>query len=89
MRFALLTLAISTVFLMNTHAQSAKDLANAWENHHISNILPSNVRHRDLQNYLGELKKLGLKVEEVGRSYGNREIYQVEFGKGATRIFML
>lgn len=88
MRFALLILTISTVFLMNTHAQSAKDLAEAWEKHHISNILPSNVRHKDLQNYLGELKKLGLKVEEVGRSYGNREIYQVEFGKGATRIFM-
>jgi hypothetical protein len=29
-----------------------------------------------------------LKIEEVGRSYENREIYQIEWGKGATRIFM-
>lgn len=69
-------------------AQTTQNFADDWEKQHISNILPSNVRHKDLQNYLMQLKKLGLKVEEVGRSYANREIYQVEFGKGATKIFL-
>jgi predicted deacylase len=41
-----------------------------------------------LKKQLDEIKKLGLKIEEVGRSYDNREIYQIEWGKGATRVFM-
>ena len=70
------------------YAQSAKELASAWENQHISRIFPSDVRHADLKKYLQQLKNIGLKVGEVGKSYGGREIYQVEFGRGATRIFM-
>ncbi|HEY8561786.1 MAG TPA: M14 family zinc carboxypeptidase [Pyrinomonadaceae bacterium] len=73
---------------IETSAQSAKDFAEIWEKHHISNILPSNVRHKDLQKYLAQLKETGLKVEEVGRSFANREIYQIEWGKGATRVFL-
>lgn len=75
---------------MNTtvKAQTAEEFASAWDKHHVSNILPSNARHKDLQNYLAGLKNLGVKVEEVGRSYANREIYQIEWGKGKTRIFM-
>ena len=69
-------------------AQTVKNFSDDWEKQHISNILPSNLRHKDLKIYLEQLKKLGLKVEEVGRSYANREIYQVEFGKGATKIFL-
>lgn len=90
MQKVLLLFSILFIFLMNieTHAQSSNDFADAWEKHHISNILPSNARHKDLQNYLSQLKEMGLKVEEVGRSYGNREIYQIEWGKGATRIFL-
>ncbi len=41
-----------------------------------------------MQNYLEQLKKLGIKVEEVGRSYANREIYQMEWGKGKTKVFL-
>ena len=43
---------------------------------------------RIYKNISNSLKRKGLKVEEVGRSYANREIYQVEFGKGATKIFL-
>ncbi|MBS1794171.1 MAG: peptidase M14 [Acidobacteria bacterium] len=90
MQKVLLATATLFIFLMNieSRAQTAKDFAEIWEKHHITNILPSNVRHKDLQNYLAKLKQLGLKVDEVGRSYGNREIYQVEWGKGPTRVFL-
>ncbi|MDQ2919923.1 MAG: hypothetical protein M3R10_08625, partial [Verrucomicrobiota bacterium] len=84
----ILTLFFISMLKIEIAAQTAKDFADSWEKQHISNILPSNVRHKDLQNDLQQLKKLGLKVEEVGRSYGNREIYQVEFGSGATKIFL-
>ena len=89
MQKVLLCFATLLVLLMNieTSAQSAKDFGEIWDKHHISNILPSNVRHKDLQKYLTQLKETGLKVEEVGRSFGNREIYQIEWGKGATRVF--
>ncbi len=84
----ILTLFVISMLKIEAAAQTAKEAAEDWEKQHISNILPSNVRHKDLQNYLQQLKKLNLKVEEVGRSYGNREIYQVEFGKGATKVFL-
>lgn len=76
------------LFTVNMLAQTPRELAEIWEKHHISKIPPSEVRHRDLQAYLEQLKKAGLKVEEVGRSNANREIYQVEYGKGPLRVFM-
>lgn len=90
MKIALLFLITFLIFLMNleTQAQTSKDFSAVWEKQHISDIFPSNVRHKDLQKYLADLKKIGLKVEEVGKSYGNLEIYQVEWGKGKTKIFM-
>ncbi len=90
MKLALLILITISIFLMSieTNAQTPKDFSAVWEKQHISNIFPSNVRHQDLQKYLADLKKIGLKVEEVGKSYGNREIYQVEWGKGKTKVFM-
>jgi hypothetical protein len=90
MQKVLLLFATLFILLVNaqTRAQSPKDFAEIWEKNHISNILPSNARHKDLQKYLGQLKEMGLKVEEVGRSYANREIYQIEWGKGATRVFL-
>ncbi|NOT46732.1 MAG: peptidase M14, partial [Acidobacteria bacterium] len=69
-------------------AQSPAELADIWENEHVSRILPSNVRHKDLRVYLDDLKKVGIKVTEVGRSYSQREIYQAEFGKGPLRVFL-
>ncbi len=90
MQKVLLIALILSIFLLNieTRAQTPKDLSEAWEKNHLSSILPSNVRHKDLKNYLEELKKLEIKVAEVGRSFGNREIYQIEWGKGATRVFL-
>ena len=86
----LLINALLFLFLMNieTRAQTAKEFAEIWDKEHITNLLPSNMRHKDLQKYLEELKKLGIKTTEVGRSYARREIYQIEWGKGKTKVFM-
>ena len=73
---------------MNLSAQSPEQLARIWDEKHITKIAPSGVHHSDLKNYLEHLKKLGLKVDEVGRSLANREIYQVEFGHGPFKVFM-
>ncbi len=85
-----LVISFVTLFLMNTiiSAQSPKEFADIWEKQHISNIQPSNVRHKDVKKYLENLKTLGLKVEEVGRSFGDREIYQVHWGTGKLKVFM-
>ncbi len=83
--FPLLLLA---AFLMNNFAQSPAQLAEIWDKEHVTNKFPSNVRHSDLKAYLDGLKKLGIKVDEVGRSNANREIYQVEWGKGPKRVFL-
>lgn len=83
----LFTLLLFFVYV-EARAQSARDFGELWDKQHISNLPPSQVHHKDLQNYLQKLKQAGLKVEEVGRSYAGREIYQVEFGKGAMRVFM-
>src|SRR5829696_2091568 len=88
MRIALALTLAYLLFSMNTPAQTAAEFAETWEKEHVSDKLPSNVRHKDLQKYLEGLRKHGLKVEEVGRSYANREIYQVEFGKGPLKVFL-
>ena len=88
MKPALLISLILFLFLMDTQAQTATELAGIWDKTHITTKFPSDVRHADLKNYLAHLKKLGLKVEEVGRSNANREIYQVQFGTGKTKVFM-
>ncbi len=88
MRLFGLIFLVTFVYLMNAFAQTAEKFAALWEKEHISRIAPSDVRHADLKNYLDQLKKLGLTVIEAGRSNANREIYQVEWGKGPLKIFM-
>ena len=73
---------------MNIYAQTPAKFSEMWEKEHVSNILPSNVRHKDLKVYLENLTKSGIKVAEVGRSFSNREIYQAEFGKGPLKVFL-
>ena len=71
MQKVLLLIATLFIILMNTietNAQSAKDFAEAWEKHHLSNILPSNARHRDLQKYLAALKETKGLLGKVGRT---------------------
>src|SRR6476620_4378786 len=88
MRIGLALTLAYLIFFMNTPAQTPAELAETWEKEHVSNKLPSNVRHKDLQKYLEGLRKHGLKVDEVGRSGGNREIYQIEWGKGPIKVFL-
>lgn len=88
MKLVLAALLAATFVTMNAYTQSASNLADIWEKEHISNIFPSDVRHSDLKVYLERLRKLGLNVDEVGRSNANREIYQIEFGRGPKRIFL-
>lgn len=88
MRLPLLLSLLGLTLLMNTQAQTPAELAEMWDREHVSKIFPSNVRHKDLQKYLDDLKKIGIKVNEVGRSYANREIYQMEFGHGPLRVFL-
>ncbi|MGI8812462.1 MAG: M14 family zinc carboxypeptidase [Pyrinomonadaceae bacterium] len=88
MRTVVLTAVAVSILLMNISAQTPQQLAEIWEKQHVSKILPSNVRHKDLQNYLEGLRKHQIKVVEVGRSLANREIYQMEFGSGPMRVFL-
>ncbi len=85
-QFAALVFVFAFVF--NVAAQTAKDFAADWDKQHFSRILPSNMRPADLKSQLEELRKLNLKIAEVGRSYAMREIYQIEWGKGETKVFM-
>ena len=83
---------IGIVFLlllsMNVFTQTPNNLAEIWDKNHISTMFPSDVRHKDVKAYVEKLNKLGLKVDEVGRSGFGREIYQVEFGHGPLKVFM-
>lgn len=88
MRYFLILFFAVSLYSMNLQAQTPEQLAKDWERSHISRIFPSDVRHADLKKYLDELIKLGLDVDEVGRSFGGREIYQVEWGNGPLKVFM-
>ena len=90
MRNVLALFTFLLIFLMSNEieAQSPPDLAAIWDKQHITTMPASQVRHTDLKKYLEKLKQAGLSVSEVGRSGENREIYQVEWGKGKFRIFM-
>jgi len=87
MRLATLVLALA-LSAMQTGAQTPEKLAASWDAEHISRMMPSDMRQPDVKKYLDQLKKLGLKVDQVGLSFQNREIYQVEWGKGPLKIFM-
>lgn len=71
-----------------TSAQTPEELGKAWDEFHISDKNPSDTRHSDLKAYLAKLKDIGLKVEEAGRSYAGREIYQIEWGTGPFKVFL-
>ncbi|MDQ3220199.1 MAG: hypothetical protein M3Q26_05525, partial [Acidobacteriota bacterium] len=79
MKIAFLFALVFLVLSINMQAQTAAEFGKIWEKQHISNIFPSNVRHKNLKNYLDGLKKLGVNVVEAGRSFSDREIYQIEF----------
>lgn len=88
MRHFFVILLVLLVSLMTAYSQTAEKFAVLWDEDHISNIFPSDTRHADLKKYLDQLRKLGLKVDQVGVSNASREIYQVEWGKGPLKVFM-
>ena len=88
MHFVVLISLFVVILPIAAASQTPSELADIWENEHVTKILPSNVRHKDLKVYLDGLKKQGVKVAEVGRSFSNKEIYQIEFGKGPLKVFL-
>ncbi len=86
-QYVLLLIAV-TAFTMSAIAQTPKELAELWEKHQVAAKFPSDAKHSDLKVYLEKLRGIGVSVNEVGRSYQGREIYQMQFGKGPLRVFM-
>ena len=84
---ALILISIFVLYCA-AQAQTPRQLADDWQRQHITRVEPSRVRHADLQRYLERLRAAGIRVREVGRSYENREIYQMEFGTGPLKILM-
>ena len=88
MKPALVFSLLIMVYTLQASAQTAAELSEIWDREHVTNILPSNARHKDLVKYLDDLKKLDVRVGEVGRSGQGREIFQIEWGKGPKRVFL-
>lgn len=88
MKPAILISLVIMVYSLQAFAQTAAELADIWDKEHVIKKFPSNIRHRDLLQYVEELKKLDVKVNEVGRSAQGREIFQIEWGKGPKKVFM-
>ncbi len=85
----ILALAATLLFpFVIAQAQTPRELLCLWQQQHITRIAPSRVRHADLKRYLDELRATGIPVREVGRSVANREIYEMEFGRGALKVFL-
>lgn len=90
MKFALTVILLLLTIGMNnlTAAQTPEDLARAWDESHITDKPASDVRPDYLKVYLEKLRSSGVQVKEVGRSFGGREIYQADWGRGPFRVFM-
>lgn len=88
MKATLVLSLLTMVYTLQAIAQTADEFADLWDKEHVTSKLPSNVRHKDVVRYLDELKRAGVRVDEVGRSGQNREIYQIEWGKGGRRVFL-
>jgi len=69
-------------------AQTPRELFDAWRRERVTTQDPSLLRHADLKRHLEALRASGVAVREVGRSVANREIYQMEFGRGPLKVFM-
>ncbi|MEP7272601.1 MAG: M14 family zinc carboxypeptidase [Acidobacteriota bacterium] len=69
-------------------AQTPLDLSSEWTEKHITRMDPSQVRHEDVKEYLAALREYGLSINEVGKSLGGREIFQMSFGRGPLKILL-
>ncbi|MGH9900006.1 MAG: M14 family zinc carboxypeptidase, partial [Pyrinomonadaceae bacterium] len=68
--------------------QDPSQLADYWKQNHFAKIIPSDLSYAGLKSYLDQLRTGGLSVAEVGKSYGGRAIYKMDFGSGPFKIFM-
>ncbi len=88
MKYLFVFLLLFNTMTMIADAQSPKEFAEVWDETHITDKPASILRHKDVKNYLAKLKELGIPVAEIGKSYGGREIFQVEWGKGPIKVLM-
>ena len=81
---------IFLIILMTTitDAQSPKEFAEVWEQSRITTEPASNVRQKDVAKYVKILAALGLKTRVAGKSYGDRDIFEVKWGKGPIKVLM-
>lgn len=84
----MLCLALVLGVANSAQAQNPQVLFREWQQQHVTNLDPSRVRHADLKRYLDRLRAEGISSREVGRSTANREIFQMEFGRGPLKVFM-
>jgi hypothetical protein len=73
---------------MNALPQTPAELAELWEREHIVKKPASSLRVKDVIEQVEALRKLGIRVNEVGRSVADRPIFQAEWGRGPLKVFM-
>jgi hypothetical protein len=88
MRLLVVAVILAAVFVMDLYAQNAQQLAAFWDEFRVSDKMPSDMRHADVKRHIAQISALGVSTKEVGRSFGGREIYQMEWGRGPLKVFM-
>lgn len=73
---------------MNAMPQTPVELAELWEREHVVKKPASSLRIKDVIEQVEALRKLGIRVNEVGRSVADRPIFQAEWGRGPLKVFM-
>lgn len=88
MRLASALALTSVLFVMNAMPQTPAELAELWEREHVVKKPASSLRVKDVIEQVEALRKLGIRVNEVGRSVADRPIFQAEWGRGPLKVFM-
>lgn len=88
MRLASALALTAVLFVMNAMPQTPAELAELWEREHVVKKPASSLRIKDVIEQVEALRKLGIRVNEVGRSVADRPIFQAEWGRGPLKVFM-
>lgn len=88
MRLASALALTAVLFVMNAMPQTPAELAELWEREHVVKKPASSLRIKDVIEQAEALRKLGIRVNEVGRSVADRPIFQAEWGRGPLKVFM-
>ncbi|HCA58869.1 MAG TPA: peptidase M14, partial [Blastocatellia bacterium] len=88
MRLASALALTAILFVMNAMPQTPAELAELWEREHVVKKPASSLRVKDVIEQAEALRKLGIRVNEVGRSVADRPIFQAEWGRGPLKVFM-